>query len=554
MSHRRKLDDQDEEETLSMLNPKRQPKTTEQILNNVYEEGEQQYSSSIQKQNHDAFMYWLPYEMLFKIFSMIHTMDLIEFAKTSKLSFFYVRDLIRQRKQMPIYHPINLTHDQARVLEAARDGDSLFCTGTAGTGKSYLIHAVSSLFEECTLLRCAPTGTASYLIQGATLHSTFPPTFTHREQNLGAFDARVQTLEVNNYAGCKVLLIDEISMVSALDFELLDLHFRRAKGKAGVPFGGVQVILFGDFCQIKPAEENAVYCFKTPLWKLVFGPNSYKLTQVVRQKSKQDVEVLNDVRSGSLTISTIRALNDMKKRPEFPTAPFLFTRNRKVDEFTQQRMQEIPGTLYEYKATDMGSTPPDIVPLRLSIKTNVRVMLRKNFDTKGGFCNGTMGTVVRFERDQDIQDQIEHNAKREQMEYPVEYDVVYKWLGWSVQSLTWYPIVKWDHDPCLYAIGFSLFEHRGKKISASGQMVSCATACRTQLPICLGFAMTIDKAQGATLKQVNVDLAGSFGTGREFVALSRAISLDSVSLRGFNPVNLRVDQDVVLFEKKTKWK
>lgn len=559
MARRRKvkeLFDDVEEEMFSVPNPKAQPSTPTQILDRIYQAGEEQYNDEAREIGQDAFMDWLPYELLLRIFNMTHTIDLIEFAKTSKLSFFYARDLVRHRKMMPMYHPINLTHDQARVLEAVKSGDNVFCTGTAGTGKSHLIRAISSHFgkEDETLFRCAPTGTASYLIQGVTLHSTFPPTFLNKEQNDLAFDQRVQLMTQPTYELVKILIIDEISMVSGADFQLLDRHLRRVKRQASLPFGGVQVILFGDFCQIKPVEDGANYCFKTPLWDLVFSPNSYKLTQVVRQKSRADVDVLNDVRAGSLSLPTVRALNVMKQRPEFPDAPYLFTRVRKVEEFTKKKMLDIPGTTYLFKATDSGTSPPDMVPDALTIKTGVRVMLRKNFDTKAGLCNGTMGTVVRFETAQDIEEQVEHNAKREQMEYPVENDVIYNWLGQPNQTLSWYPIVKWDHDPRLYAIGFYAFENRRIRKTPEGDVMAVTVASRIQLPICLGFAMTIDKSQGATLNQVNIDLSGVFGTGREFVALSRAVSLDQVSLRGFNPVNLRVDQDVVEFEKETEWK
>jgi len=565
MAHRRKVQeifDDDEEEMLSVPNPKPHSRTPEQILKLIYQDGQDLYEDEEEEEEDRKggqcpFMDWLPYEVLLKIFNLTHTIDLIQFAKTSKLSFFYTRDLVRHRMKMPMYHPINLTQDQARVLQAVQNGDNLFCTGTAGTGKSHLIHAISSLLDdqEDTLFRCAPTGTASYLIKGVTLHSTFAPTFINKEQNDVLFDIRIQSMSCTNYELVKVLIIDEISMIGGFEFQLLDRHLRRVKRQPSLPFGGVQVILFGDFCQIKPVDEKSSYCFKTPLWELVFSPNSYKLTQVVRQKAIADIDVLNDVRSGSLSLTTIRALNLMKQRPEFPNAPYLFTRTRKVEDFTRKKMSEILGTAYFYKARDHGISPPNIVPDELTLKTGVRVMLRKNFDTKRGMCNGTIGTVIRFETSQDIQEQIEHNEKREQMEYPVEHDVVYKWLGRPNQVHDWYPIVKWDHDPLLYALGFYSFEQRKKKKNEqNGIIETLVVACRFQLPICLGFAMTIDKSQGATLQQVNIDLSGIFGTGREFVALSRAVSLDCVSLRGFNPVNLRVDQDVVEFERETEWK
>lgn len=558
MAHRRKVQelfDDDEEDILFLPNSKSQPSTPTQILDRIYQAGHDQYNDKDREIGQCALMDWLPYEVLLLIFNMTHTIDLIQFAKTCKLSFFHTRDLVRHRKQMPMYHPINLTQDQARVLNAVKNGDNVFCTGTAGTGKTHLIHAISSLFEdkEDTLFRCAPTGTASYLIKGATLHSTFGPTFINNEKNDATFDRRVQNMPYPNYDLVKVLIIDEISMVCGSDFQLLDRHLRRVKRQTSLPFGGVQVILFGDFFQIKPVDEKSGYCFNTPLWELVFSPNSYKLTQVVRQKLKEDIEVLNDIRSGSLSMPTVRALKMMKQQPEITNAPYLFTRTRKVEEFTKKKMSEIPGTAYLYKASDCGISPPDIVPEELTLKTGVRVMLRKNFDTKKGLCNGTMGTVVRFETSQDIDEQINHNEKREQMEYPVEHDVIYKWLGRNNQLFSWYPIVKWDHHPCLYALGLHSFEQR-KSVPLGGISTVVIIARRIQLPVCLGFAMTIDKSQGATLQKVNIDLSGVFGTGREFVALSRAVSLDYVSLRGFNPVNLKVDQDVVEFEKETEWK
>ena len=550
MSNRKRNANQDDQEEVP--NPKIRVSDPAHILDSVYQQGERVCNDGQREIASDAFLEWLPFEILLKIFNCTHTIDLIELAKTSKLFFFYARDEIRQRKMLPMYHPINLTYDQDRVLAAVARGDSVFCTGTAGTGKSHLIHAITNHMkrQKKYVLKCAPTGTASYLIHGATLHSTLGPTFLLHIQTDAELDNSIAHGNCFFYSACDVLIIDEISMVAGADLSLLDRHFRHVKGKKRLPFGGVQVILFGDFCQIKPFEEGASYCFKSSIWEVVFSENSYRLLQVVRQKSRRDVQVLNDVRSGRLTVPTMEVLNDMKKRPIFPNAPFLFTRTRKVDEFTKEKMKSTPGTAYEYRAQDIGGSPPDIVPQVLLLKTNVRVMLRKNFNSQDGLCNGTMGTVVRFESAADIEEQIEHNERRQELEYPVDEDTVFAWLGEVTDRLHRYPIVKWDHDSRLYAIGPFSFENKAK--TQTGEPMRLA--CRKQLPICIGWAMTIDKSQGATLKQVNVDLSGIFGTGREFVALSRAVSLDAVSLRGFQPYNLKVDPEVIEFENETTWK
>ncbi len=522
--------------------------------------------------NSKDFIASMPSEIIHIILSTVHTIDLKSLTQTSKVVYYLCSDELFNRRSLSVYHPLSMTSDQAKVYKAVVRGESLFCSGTAGTGKSFIIDAISDYCEnteeDMCFLKGAPTGIAAFNIKGATLASLFPVTFGLRcVDDIAAFDVwlatnrSIQTTQY--YSDCKILAIEEVGMVSGVDLSRLDVHLRRAQNPS-LPFGGVQIVAFGDFLQLPPIQQERgtrqINCaFNCPIWAVVFPNCSYRLTQVIRQRNRRDVDFLSCVRTGVIPISSQGFINEMLSQQSFPSAPFIFPRRNQVEEFTEKKLDALMGTRFEYHADDVrmdpSSQPPDILPQNLVVKAGARVMLKINYKTQKGLVNGALGTIVRFEEADEILEQMMLNQTRLQHEFSSDKGIVCEKIGECKGNTTMYPIVQFDHLADLYAIGYyKTCSYARVTVRSSLMCGNIVLASRTQLPIDLAFAFTVHKIQGTTLDAANIDVNGSFAPGLDFTALSRVRSLENVSLRNFSAVNIRVNHTAVKFEKKTKWK
>jgi ATP-dependent DNA helicase PIF1 len=411
---------------------------------------------------------------------------------------------------------ISLTPAQQAVVDAVggEDPTPLLVTGRAGTGKSTVLHRIVA-GERRKVAVTAPTGVAALNVGGQTIHSLLrlpvglignSRLYQDREQR-----RLLQALDV--------LIVDEISMVSADLMDGIDRALREARGTPE-PFGGVQLVLFGDPFQLAPvpggAEERAWYSamyrslwfFDAHVWDRI-GLRTLHLDLIHRQQDEEFRRLLTAVRHGSVTREMAQRLNEVGARPLPADVPLtLASRNDAVARINREALTALPGkeatALAEVDGDFGGRTFPADEELRL--KLGAHVMMLRN-DPDGRWVNGSMGVVAKLGRG----------------DLTVEIDGV-----------------RHDVEPAVWE------RHRYSVSPDSQELQREVVAQFRQLPVRLGWAVTIHKAQGATLEVARIDLGRkAFSPGQTYVALSRLTSLEGLYLsRPLIPGDVIVDPDV----------
>ncbi len=426
-----------------------------------------------------------------------------------------------------------------RLIEDSRD--HVFVTGRAGTGKSTLLqHLAWNTSKQIAV--CAPTGVAALNVEGQTIHSLFRlPIGLIANTDLEQSDATRRILNAID-----TLVIDEISMVNADLMDGIDRALRQARGRRAEPFGGVQIVMFGDPYQLAPVPPRgdemryirdhyrSFWFFDAKVWTGevasdgVMDVGSYgaslhvrELAEIHRQADPAFKAMLNAVRHGRVTADIAQVLNDTgARRPPHPDDgehPIitLATRNDIVNTINRRHLAELMGREQTARAEingDFGrgeaNYPADT---ELKLKVGAQVMFLRN-DTQGygdppRWVNGTIGTVTR----------IAGGTVRVEVE-DQEFDVE--------------PAV-WERFRYAYNAG-------------SKTLTREVVAEFTQFPLRLAWAVTIHKSQGKTYDRAVIDLgSGAFAPGQTYVALSRLTSLDGLYLsRPLRPSDIRVDPDV----------
>lgn len=399
---------------------------------------------------------------------------------------------------------IILSAEQKALLEVMEQTHQhLFITGRAGTGKSVLLRH----FRENTTKKvviAAPTGIAALNVKGQTLHSLFKlPPQLHRKGSLQPNPRACMLLK-----RIDTLVIDEISMVRADLLDAVDERLREAT-KKDMPFGGVQVIMFGDVYQLPPVVEEGLmpyfeavhggyFFFNALAWR-ASEFKIYELTQVFRQKDPVFKDILNAVRDGSVSDSQIEALNARHAMviPAEGTVTLAPTNNL-VTTINQQRLDQLEGKAYEYKAIVTGEMKRSTFPTEevIQLKVGAQVVLLQN-DKDKRWVNGTVATIAALKKDD----------KEEKITVHVEG------IDYELEVTTWEEIrYEYDH--------------------AQGKVKEEVVSSFTQYPIRLAWAMTIHKSQGQTYESVALDLTtATFAPGQLYVALSRCISLEGLYLK-----------------------
>lgn len=428
------------------------------------------------------------------------------------------------QKEAKIAHSpveITLSDDQRAVMDATERGESLLVTGSAGTGKSTLLREMDLKYQG-SLSVCASTGIAAVNVGGLTIYSwagigigigigddTAANIAERLEKRRGEAYHRIR-----NY---KMLAIDEISIISGKIFNLLDGVFQAVR-KNGKPFGGMQLILFGDFLQLPPviksAEEEAEgkFCFQSRAWKSA-GIKVAMLKQVYRQKDQVFSSALNEIRMGEPSEAAYALLkaryNALDEAPQIEPV-LVHTHNADVDMANSERLMKIDGAEERYRAHDFGKPGPlatlqsnCLAPETLKLKIGAQVMLLKNLDPSGGLANGSIGKVTGFTK-----------TKLPQVEF--------------TNGLT-------------IDVDTEKFE-----IKSGGEVL----ASRTQIPLRLAWAITVHKSQGMTLDKIQVHLANVFEDGQAYVALSRASKAEGLFIKSGNRGNIRANSVAVEFYRK----
>lgn len=418
---------------------------------------------------------------------------------------------------------IDLSPEQAAVFQAIEGTrDHVFVTGRAGTGKSTLLNHLNWNTEKQIAI-AAPTGVAALNVGGQTIHSLFRlPIGLIADHEIDQSDPTKKLLNTID-----TLVIDEVSMVSADLLDAIDRSLRQARLKPMVPFGGVQLVLFGDPYQLAPvpgdADERAYYLdhyrsmwfFDAKVWEEA-TLRIFELGTIHRQADAEFKYMLNAVRHGQVTAEIGGRFNEIGARRPLPTdgAITLASRNDTVNRINASALARLPGKVAANEAEITGDFAGRAYPadVRLELKVGAQVMFLRN-DTGGEghprWVNGTIGTVTRISGSVRVAvDGEEHD----------------------VDATTWEKY-KYSYDP------------RSKKLAKD------IVAEFTQFPLRLAWAVTIHKSQGASYDTAIIDLgARAFSPGQTYVALSRLTNLDGLYLtRPLRPSDIIVDDDVQRF-------
>jgi len=428
-----------------------------------------------------------------------------------------------------------LSEDQQKAFELVQSGSNVFITGPGGTGKSHLIRQIVEWAKanEKEVQVCALTGCAALLLEcGAkTVHSwagiglaNGPPAETIKRIGKHKYKSRP-------WRKVDLLIIDEVSMMSRKLFEILDGIGRLARKTPQEAFGGIQIVLSGDFYQLPPVgdldePDTAAFCFESPIWQDTISA-TIALTTMFRQQDPAYVKALNEIRVGMLKRSSfdllctrVSATYDGDIKPTM-----LMPLRRHADRINKQELDRLGDaefrtygmdnvddreSLTELQRRTISRTDPAMVEREYDllrnnvmadkeviIKVGSQVMCIANIDMEGpvAIVNGSQGIVENFVGDLPMV-RFKDGQKR-----IIGYHV------WSSENYPWVGV--------------------------------------KQIPLIHAWAITIHKAQGVTLELAEIDAGHNiFECGQTYVALSRVKSLDGLHLSAFDPKKIKVNKKV----------
>jgi ATP-dependent DNA helicase PIF1 len=393
----------------------------------------------------------------------------------------------------------------------------LLVTGRAGTGKTRLVHYLRERPGGDKQAVVAPTGVAALNARAQTIHSFFQLPF-------GVLDSRALTPARNTgklFRHMERLVIDEVSMVRADILDVIDARLRQNR-RDPRPFGGVQVVLVGDFLQLPPVVERndlpilqalgygSPFAFSAKVLDRV-DVETIELDHVYRQEEAAFVDILAKLRTGDDVEDAVRRLNERCVNPHRGgVTPILLTPTRAAAErYNRDGLALIAGPAADYAARIDGKleVAQDRLPVpeRLELKVGARVMAVRN-DLSKRWVNGSLGTVTALESER--------------------------------------VMVRFDHESTSHAVERAVWEKvRQEWNDATQSIATTSLAAYSQIPLLPAWAITIHKAQGLSLDDVRLDLGrGAFASGQLYVALSRARTLDGLSLtRTIRPSDVMVD-------------
>ena len=407
---------------------------------------------------------------------------------------------------------------QNSTLNILKTGNNVFITGSAGTGKTYLLNQYIFYLKSRKIIPTvvAPTGIAASHLQGQTIHSFF---------SLGIRDViddyYIESLLEKKYlqtrfSKLKVLIVDEISMVSPEIFLSMDKILRAFK-ENDLPFGGVQTILSGDFFQLPPISKvpkDKRFAWQSVSWKEL-GLKTCYLQEKFRQDDNVLISILDDIRSGNVSNESYELLNARlhKDLGVGFTPTKLYTHNMDVDRINVQELNRLdnPSHSFAYKSEGKASNiekifKSSLVLEEINLKKDAVVMFIKN-NHELGYVNGTTGVVVDFDK---------------QTQLPI--------VKTSHGHLIKTPLEDWTME------------------NDSGNIVAKVS----QIPLKLAWAITIHKSQGMTLDSAEIDLSKTFEVGQGYVALSRIKNIEGLRLMGFNDLALSVDPLILHIDDRIK--
>ena len=446
-------------------------------------------------------------------------------------------------KKTPVNIEEKVTNADDRVFEhiiaLIEDGNNIFVTGGAGVGKSYTLNKLKEKYDK-KLHITSTTGISAINVNGQTLHSWAGIGLADKPVYEIVKKIRRKPTLYKTLLCCDMLAIDEISMLDNITFDYVS-EVLKAVRENDKPFGGIQVLIFGDFFQLPPVrmkEDGKDFCFNCQAWKEL-NLKTVLLKEVKRQSEKELSEALNNVRIDKTSAEDLKVFYKRDVEPDYEAPKDIlqiFGTNADADAYNSKCFNEIPERPYTYEAkdelyiyndigeesvtvlntkdiTDKNVSKYDLMalkkfnedckaPEKLELKEGCRVMLLKNIDVKKGLANGSCGTIKQLTSGSiDI---LFDNGVRANL-LPVEFEYI---------------------------------KEGRTKIK------------RTQYPLRLAYGITIHKSQGMTFDKLVVNFNRIFDYGQAYVALSRTKTLEGLIIRGFDHNKIVANKEVVEFYKK----
>lgn len=401
---------------------------------------------------------------------------------------------------------------------------NIFLSGSAGTGKSFCIEKLCEFLEEVRhpLGITSTTGVSALNIGGSTVHS-WAGIGLADDDGMALLDKVSNNKKATNrIKNSKLLIIDEISMASSSLLDKIDIVCQFIRN-CEAPFGGLQVVFVGDFCQLPPVFnkfEEEKFAFESDAWKHA-KITTINLTEIVRQNNDPlFAKFLNEVRFGISTGIDILSPCYDRQFPDDGIFPVrLFCKNYNVDQYNHDKLDELVSREKTYYPVD--DAPEQWVkfldkncraPSPLTLKVGAQVMLLVNLDVAGGLVNGSVGVVEKL----------------------YDSSVVVRFINGT------FPIEPFE------------WEIKQNEVNVLGETKKVKVASRKQIPLRLSWANTIHKVQGATLDRAEVDASEAFACGQTYVALSRIRSLESLRLKKFNPNKITANKKCLDFYRKSE--
>ncbi len=403
----------------------------------------------------------------------------------------------------------DLTPCQTEALQALEGAENVFLTGAAGSGKSFLVRRFLVSREGKRFPVLASTGAAAVLVGGRTFHSFF---------GLGILEGGVEAVVEKAAKNRQVIkrlkeaqgfVLDEVSMLSGTVLRAAEIICRRVRA-SDAPWGGLRVIMVGDFAQLPPIERGSSrrkpWAFLDPVWEWSSLHVRYLRSQT-RCRDDEFMRILNRVREGVVD-GEVRDYLDSKVVPPMPSfsGTRLFPRREETERFNLMKLSGLGGEQKTFESVFTGnakaveqlrkSAP---VPDLLHLKEDALVMLRQN-DPQGRWVNGSTGHVKSI---------------------GAASLVIRLLSGRTIE---------------IEKATFSMLDADGAPV-----------AVVTNFPVSLAWATTIHKSQGSTLDRLMVNLKNLWEPGQAYVALSRVSTGHELCIESWSPRSIRVDPDVTRF-------